>query len=564
MSIPAQGAEGAETMTAGQSLDLRDLHAANIARQAEWCPDQVPDLSFRGNELGGECGEAQNVIKKLERERQGWRGSRATKDDLADELADVVICADLCAVTADIDLGAAVRRKFNATSEKQGLSVLLPMPATPAPATPPGVPDSVRALSEAASPDWDTNDATPYILGPEIDGEIDRFAVIARGPAGCGQSGDVARQWKTDRMFAVACVKHVRRILAAHRAGQSTGQGAGISVDVATMRASNGTDYYVRIACDGREVTPHCFKERWKAEYEAAHYAWIFGLRADEPSILAFDPESHPNAPDSPLTGPAGVEEMDLRHVAQFVHAAMRSAVEAIDFEAGRTYPPLEDECGAWWSTAQHILWSLRFSKDLVLAARPAAPEAQGAWSFDLTPEQKPIKGFSNRAGETDTDDAIAAELEAAGIEPNRWEGLRDLAGEVKTAVRGSLHGWHFERAWYYWMAKGPGIELAAADVLHAAHPDTVRVNGHCGCPSPREQNNGLAIGSYHVDSPAGLKGLADTIKAIVARSAPRPPAREGAEPWAQRSCSRAATTSICPRRRTHPSQSATSPTACR
>lgn len=124
-----QGAEGAETMTAGQSLDLRDLHAANIARQAEWCPDQVPDLSFRGNELGGECGEAQNVIKKLERERQGWRGSRATKDDLADELADVVICADLCAVTADIDLGAAVRRKFNATSEKQGLSVFLPAPA---------------------------------------------------------------------------------------------------------------------------------------------------------------------------------------------------------------------------------------------------------------------------------------------------------------------------------------------------------------------------------------------------------------------------------------------------
>lgn len=128
-----QGAEGAETMTAGQSLDLRDLHAANIARQAEWCPDQVPDLSFRGNELGGECGEAQNVIKKLERERQGWRGSRATKDDLADELADVVICADLCAVTADIDLGAAVRRKFNATSEEQGLSVFLPLPALASP-----------------------------------------------------------------------------------------------------------------------------------------------------------------------------------------------------------------------------------------------------------------------------------------------------------------------------------------------------------------------------------------------------------------------------------------------
>lgn len=104
---------------------LKDLHTANIARQAEWCPDQVPDLSFRGNELGGECGEAQNVIKKLERERLGWRGSRATKGQLAEELADVVICADLCAVTAGIDLAAAVVAKFNATSEKVGLTTKL-------------------------------------------------------------------------------------------------------------------------------------------------------------------------------------------------------------------------------------------------------------------------------------------------------------------------------------------------------------------------------------------------------------------------------------------------------
>lgn len=110
----------------GHGLSLRTLHAANIARQAEWCPDQVPDLSFRGNELAGEVGEACNVVKKLERERHGWRGSRATLDDLAQELADVVICASLCAVTAGIDLDAAVVAKFNATSRKQGLSTLLP------------------------------------------------------------------------------------------------------------------------------------------------------------------------------------------------------------------------------------------------------------------------------------------------------------------------------------------------------------------------------------------------------------------------------------------------------
>lgn len=114
----------------GTGLTLTALHQANIDRQAEWCPDQVPDLSFRGNELAGETGEACNVIKKLERERQGWRGSRATLNELAEELADVVICADLCAVTAGIDLSAAVVAKFNATSDKVGISVRL---ATPTP-----------------------------------------------------------------------------------------------------------------------------------------------------------------------------------------------------------------------------------------------------------------------------------------------------------------------------------------------------------------------------------------------------------------------------------------------
>jgi NTP pyrophosphatase (non-canonical NTP hydrolase) len=109
---------GAPTLDAIAFLTLRE---ANVARQAAWCPDQVPDLSFRGNELGGEVGEALNVIKKLERERHGWRGSRDTVAHLAEELADVVICADLVAITAGIDLDEAVTAKFNATSEKVGL-----------------------------------------------------------------------------------------------------------------------------------------------------------------------------------------------------------------------------------------------------------------------------------------------------------------------------------------------------------------------------------------------------------------------------------------------------------
>lgn len=107
------------------SLTIAALQRAHVERQEEWCPDQKPDLSFRGNELGGECGEAQNVIKKLERERHGWRGSRDTVEHLAEELADVIHCAVLVAITAGIEIEPAVVAKFNSTSEKNGLSTVL-------------------------------------------------------------------------------------------------------------------------------------------------------------------------------------------------------------------------------------------------------------------------------------------------------------------------------------------------------------------------------------------------------------------------------------------------------
>lgn len=80
------------------------LRDANQARQREWDTGNQITLAYRGNELAGEAGEACNVIKKLERERLGIRGSRATPAQLAEELADVVICADLIAMDAGRDL----------------------------------------------------------------------------------------------------------------------------------------------------------------------------------------------------------------------------------------------------------------------------------------------------------------------------------------------------------------------------------------------------------------------------------------------------------------------------
>lgn len=105
------------------------LRAANLARQAEWDTDGQITLSYRGNELAGEVGEACNLIKKLERERMGIKGSRASIADLAEELADVIICADLIAMQLGIDLDRAVAEKFNKTSEKVGLATRMAAPA---------------------------------------------------------------------------------------------------------------------------------------------------------------------------------------------------------------------------------------------------------------------------------------------------------------------------------------------------------------------------------------------------------------------------------------------------
>lgn len=104
---------------------LHKLRAANIARDKQWNPNKILTLSFRGNELGGEIGEAQNILKKLERERLGLVGSRATPEALAEELSDGMICLDLIAMEFDIDMVQAIIRKFNKTSSERHLSVFL-------------------------------------------------------------------------------------------------------------------------------------------------------------------------------------------------------------------------------------------------------------------------------------------------------------------------------------------------------------------------------------------------------------------------------------------------------
>lgn len=62
--------------------------------------------------IAGETGELCNYLKKAK------RGSKIKKKELAHELADIITYADLLAAQLDIDLGEAVREKFNIVSRR--------------------------------------------------------------------------------------------------------------------------------------------------------------------------------------------------------------------------------------------------------------------------------------------------------------------------------------------------------------------------------------------------------------------------------------------------------------
>lgn len=119
-------------------------------------------------------------------------------------------------------------------------------------------------------------------------------------------------------------------------------------------------------------------------------------------------------------------------------------------------------------------------------------------------------------------DEILVGELIAAAVDVQKWpESLRQNAGgEPQSIIFGSLHGWTFQRAWYYWVVKGPGIPLEYAQPLHESHGTSVRCLGDCTCPSPLEAAKGFPIVDYHVDNPEGLRALTDTIRQIAIKGA--------------------------------------------
>lgn len=74
--------------------------------------------------MTGELGEAANIVKKLNRVRDGIPGNTESLDELyeglEEELADLYIYLDLFCAYLGLDLAVAVAKKFEKTSQKIG------------------------------------------------------------------------------------------------------------------------------------------------------------------------------------------------------------------------------------------------------------------------------------------------------------------------------------------------------------------------------------------------------------------------------------------------------------
>jgi NTP pyrophosphatase (non-canonical NTP hydrolase) len=106
-------------------LTFKMLRNANSGRNKEWDPQGKIDAAFRGLEFAGEAGELCNIVKKMIRQEAGLVGSKVTIEQLAEELADVVICADLIAMHFNVDLAKAVCDKFNQSSLKYSFATMI-------------------------------------------------------------------------------------------------------------------------------------------------------------------------------------------------------------------------------------------------------------------------------------------------------------------------------------------------------------------------------------------------------------------------------------------------------
>lgn len=106
------------------SLNFDELRRTNKARCERWHPEGIRSWSASDwmTALTGEIGELASLFKMRNRERDDLPGNKfsPTNQQIADEIADVLLYLDLLAACHDIDLGQAVVKKFNEVSIRVG------------------------------------------------------------------------------------------------------------------------------------------------------------------------------------------------------------------------------------------------------------------------------------------------------------------------------------------------------------------------------------------------------------------------------------------------------------
>lgn len=118
------------------SLIFESLKIANKDRAEKLYNQPIKDTLITDwvVALAGECGEFCNVIKKLRRLQTGLgkfnykEGEQEVKNLLQqakDEIGDLIIYADIIAQALDIDLGEAVKDKFNEVSKRNNCEIVL-------------------------------------------------------------------------------------------------------------------------------------------------------------------------------------------------------------------------------------------------------------------------------------------------------------------------------------------------------------------------------------------------------------------------------------------------------
>lgn len=130
LSVAARALEAMEW--GWDALSFGTLRQMNRRRcAAHYHPIDDWSLSDWMGAVTGEVGELASVIKNIrrtqtEREANGHDIPVATLEAMGDEAADIVIYLDLLCARAGIDLGTAVRRKFNQVSrERLGCDIVL-------------------------------------------------------------------------------------------------------------------------------------------------------------------------------------------------------------------------------------------------------------------------------------------------------------------------------------------------------------------------------------------------------------------------------------------------------